>query len=89
MVQADNRSLDNSNHSVAIAVWMTSRYSGASYCGVASADEATKEKPETGLFASKNFSASVALTTDYVFREKFNAPRIYSFREINQNLHNG
>lgn len=37
-------------------------------CGVAFAEEATKEKIETGLFAGKNFGASVALTTDYVFR---------------------
>ena len=37
-------------------------------CGVALAEEATKGKIETGLFAGKNFAASVALTTDYVYR---------------------
>jgi uncharacterized protein (TIGR02001 family) len=37
-------------------------------CGVASAEEETKPEIETGLFAGKNFAASVALTTDYVYR---------------------
>ena len=37
-------------------------------CGTAHAEEATKEQIETGLFAGKNFGASVALTTDYVYR---------------------
>lgn len=37
-------------------------------CGVAFAEEATKGESETGPFAAKNFSASVALTTDYVYR---------------------
>lgn len=37
-------------------------------CGVALAEEDTKQEIETGLFAGKNFAASVALTTDYVYR---------------------
>jgi uncharacterized protein (TIGR02001 family) len=37
-------------------------------CGVASAEEETKPEIETGLFAGKNFAASVALATDYVYR---------------------
>jgi uncharacterized protein (TIGR02001 family) len=35
-------------------------------CGVALADETASE--DDGLFAVKNFGASVTLTTDYVFR---------------------
>ncbi len=37
-------------------------------CGTASAEEETKEKIEGGVFHQSNFGASVALTTDYVFR---------------------
>lgn len=37
-------------------------------CGTASAEEETKEKIEGGVFHHSNFGASVALTTDYVFR---------------------
>lgn len=37
-------------------------------CGAAFAEEATKEEIETGLFAGRHFGASVALTTDYVYR---------------------